>query len=166
MTQKQMLFSAGDGTSVPAGNVGEIIQSAVTVLANVGASNQWFDATSITLTPGVWLINSVIYYDRNGATITDSSLVIGLSVNSGNSNAGSTPPINWFDTATGTLSTSFTRVPIHLNVYCRYDGTTLTFSNGTTLTPTNSIFYLKGYSFTYSAGTPRYLCNLMAIRLA
>lgn len=167
MPSKNLLQAAGDGTAIPAGYVGQVLHSAVTTATNTGSTGIYFDATSVTITPGTWLINADIIYRRNGATITDSSAVIGLTTTSGNSSSGQLQPVNWIDTGNGTNSATFSSLPIKLpTVYCRYDGTTVTLSNGSTLATASGTLYLKGYTLSFSAGNPQYICSLTAVRIA
>lgn len=60
MPQKQLLQSAGDGTAVPAGYVGEVVRSTQTGNSlTTTTGNTWIDgsgAGSITLTAGKWLV--------------------------------------------------------------------------------------------------------------
>lgn len=62
MTQKSLLHSAGDGTAIPAGFIGEKIAASITAdTSTAGASgvNAEVDVTgaSIALTPGNWMIH-------------------------------------------------------------------------------------------------------------
>lgn len=155
------------GTAIAAGYVGQIITSSQTSLTSVGTSNQYFDARSITLTAGTWLITGYIAYTRNGATITDASAVAGLSVTSGNSGVGANVPVNWIDTGSSTYPTTFATVPAALpTMVVRYDGTTLTFPDGSTMTPSGGVVYLKGFAMIYSGGPVQYRATLTATRIA
>jgi hypothetical protein len=158
---------AGDtsGSAIASGYVGQVLNSTVSTATNVGTSNQYFNATSLTLTAGTWLICAGIQYARNGATISDSSVVIGINGTSGNSFADIVFGLNGFDTGSGTWSTSGSNYPISLPpVLIRYNGTTMTLPNGSTITHTGGVIYLKGWSLGYSAATPTYRCSMTAIR--
>lgn len=61
MPQKQLLQSAGDGTVVPAGYVGQVIIASGSRLFSGTTGNTWWVGTlssgsGITLTPGVWMV--------------------------------------------------------------------------------------------------------------
>lgn len=59
MTQKALLQSAGDGTVVPAGYVGEVLRGTRTTISEVipGVSGTWYDTgISIPVTPGIYNI--------------------------------------------------------------------------------------------------------------
>lgn len=57
MTQKALLQSAGDGTAVPSGYVGEIYDQTIDVGVTINL-NTWTQLGSgFTLGPGVWLIS-------------------------------------------------------------------------------------------------------------
>lgn len=53
MTQKSLLQSAGDGTAVPAGYVGEKRTATITAV-NVGSGA--VDVATLSLSPGVWIV--------------------------------------------------------------------------------------------------------------
>lgn len=83
MTQKALLQSAGDGTAVPAGYVGERITwiTAPSSFAPTTVETDWTNAF-ITLTPGIWMVVANIemgYGSNSGGSgntqfkITDSS---------------------------------------------------------------------------------------------
>lgn len=82
MTQKALLQGAGDGTAVPVGYVGELIESNVN---SVNVTTTIASATSITLTPGVWDIGATVGINTNAngngwcliGVSTSSSAVIG-----------------------------------------------------------------------------------------
>jgi hypothetical protein len=85
MTQKSLLQSAGDGTAVPAGYVGEVVQANLTANQTlVSISDVDLNGLSLSLGAGVWLISYSLSVDvttttANGHTnfaqtrITDSS---------------------------------------------------------------------------------------------
>lgn len=52
MTQKNLLQAAGDGTTVPAGSIGEVLEDRTS--ASVGTS--YVDRNTLTLTTGIWLV--------------------------------------------------------------------------------------------------------------
>jgi hypothetical protein len=154
------------GTAVPAGYIGEVITSSVTTATNVGTTGQYFNLTSITLTPGTYLINASAKYNRNSATFSSVDLEIGFSATTGNSSTGLVTGVSLIEKVQD-VGLTFTQTPISMpTVYLRYDGTTATIQNGGTLTPTGGVFYLKGYCGVYSAATPQYYCTVTAVRIA
>jgi len=154
------------GTAVPAGYIGEVITSSVTTATSVGTTGQFFNLTSITLTPGTYLINASAKYNRNSATFSSVDLEIGFSATTGNSSTGLVTGVNLIEKVQD-VGLTFTQTPISMpTVYLRYDGTTATMQNGGTLTPTSGVFYLKGYCGVYSAATPQYYCTVTAVRIA
>lgn len=62
MTQKNLLQSAGDGTAVPSGYVGEQVSASNPTGVAVGASGSYVTVTSITLQPGIWNIEGRITF--------------------------------------------------------------------------------------------------------
>ena len=62
MTQKALLQSAGDGTAVPQGYVGETKVNSETGTVAPGATDTWASIESITLGRGTWLVTGIGYY--------------------------------------------------------------------------------------------------------
>lgn len=56
MTQKALLQSAGDGTAVPSGYVGEVISASPASNIVPTGSNVIITLASIVLTPGTWMV--------------------------------------------------------------------------------------------------------------
>lgn len=56
MANKQLLISSGDGTAVPAGYVGETVTGTVTNSVSLTTSYASITGTSISLSPGIWMI--------------------------------------------------------------------------------------------------------------
>lgn len=68
-----------DGLVVPAGYVGEVIKSFVAQSSAVALSlGQPKTVTSITLTPGNWLLGGIVSYTTSGA-FTGTTLISGIS---------------------------------------------------------------------------------------
>lgn len=63
-----------DGSSAGAGEIGEIIEDEVSSATGVGvgADNVWGSVTSITLTAGEWIIDGLVGFSENGATLEDA----------------------------------------------------------------------------------------------
>jgi hypothetical protein len=75
MTQKALLQSAGDGTAVPSGYVGEIktVTYSTTLVANT-----WGTSSALSIGPGIYQV--VLYSRTNGAS---SFAAAGFSIDSG-----------------------------------------------------------------------------------
>ena len=69
MTQKNLLQAAGDGTAVPAGYVGQVIEGTSAGLSLSNGASRAQTAAAVTLTPGVWLING---YGQYGTSVSTS----------------------------------------------------------------------------------------------
>ncbi len=77
--------AAETGATISAGYLGQEIRSVVTSFTNFPTSGQYGDATSVSLTPGVWDISATIH-QTGGAGV--SSILFGISTTSGNSGSG------------------------------------------------------------------------------
>lgn len=75
-----------NGSDACAGCIGEYISATYTNVALV--SGQYTDGTSISLTPGDWLVTHQCSFVAN--TTTDGTSVCGISLNGGNTSAGLT----------------------------------------------------------------------------
>jgi len=77
MPQKTLLQSAGDGTAVPAGYVGELPAiSSVTAIAP-GASAAYKSVTSITVNKGIYLVFAKLDFELSATGITGLSAIGG-----------------------------------------------------------------------------------------
>ncbi len=131
-------------TAVPAGFVGEIIESSVANV-NYGTSTQYNDTTSISLTAGIWMVFVSVVANANGATVQDVG--VGVSTTTGNSATGLTSGINVF----------FYRVPAGA------EQSSMSFMHIMSFTTTTTV-YMKGYA-QYTVATPRSSGTLRAVRL-
>ena len=90
MTQKALLQSAGDGTAVPAGYVGQVIQvdlSANTIINSTTESD--VSNLSLSLTAGVWLISYSLSADINTTTaLGHTNAILAKITDSSNSQIG------------------------------------------------------------------------------
>lgn len=94
MTQKALLQSAGDGTAVPSGYIGQVLQTTQGVTATLGAAA---NLTSLSVTPGVWLLTAEFsVLDTAGAS---NYYYFGISTNSG-SFTGTTRGYNYAEVYT------------------------------------------------------------------
>ena len=135
-----------DGSAAAAGEVGEVISSVQGVTASGAATAVYFDAVSITLTPGNWMLNYVVYNTASGATILNWGG--GISTNSGTSGVGLAVGDNsaWQAGATAIFDSSIS-IP------------------GYVVRPTSTTTYYGKLVMHFSAGSPSYAARLTAIRL-
>lgn len=64
MTQKNLLQSAGDGTAIPAGAIGEV-RSNVTITST---SASQVNGDALTLSAGIWLLSGNVQIEGTGPT--------------------------------------------------------------------------------------------------
>ena len=136
-----------DGSAVPAGYVGEVISSVQGLAASSAATSVYFDAVSVTLTPGNWMLNYVLYNTALGATV--GGVGGGISINSGTSSVGLAVGDNsvWQAGATAAFDSSIS-IP------------------GYVVRPTSTTTYYGKALFYFSAGSPSYAARLTAVRIA
>ena len=76
MTQKALLQSAGDGTAVPQGYVGETLTSNVSSIS-LGSSASYKTLTSLTLNKGVYLVFAKLAWSLTSTGLTGLSALAG-----------------------------------------------------------------------------------------
>ena len=81
MTQKALLQSAGDGTAVPVGYVGELKTASPASVVNFGATAAVTNITSVTLTPGLYMLTGMVRINISGTAVAYFA-VISTSINS------------------------------------------------------------------------------------
>lgn len=89
MSNKQLLQSAGDGTAVPAGYVGELKEATnTTTVVLSGAAGTYTDITSMSLSlePGIWELQTDISLYISGASGITTNGRVGAVVLTDNSN--------------------------------------------------------------------------------
>lgn len=154
-TFETQLIGKGTATndSAPSGYIGEVIESVVSTGTSTGASGAFFDATSVSLTAGHWVISAELDWSRNSATFTSFHTTIGVSTTSGNSSSGLTLGSTRSDDDYGTaLTTQWSNHGQHLSdIDVKLSSTTT--------------YYLKGQVEVYTTGTPQYRCRLTARRV-
>ncbi len=149
-----------DASNATTGYVGETIES-LQSSTGVGTSAQYFDATTITLTAGDWDVDAMVHYIVNGATISVSLFLMGLSTASGNDGTGLTLGQNCVEAA-ASLAAGFTQHTFTLpTVRVTSDGTNTVITGTSTASQT---LRLKLYPGTYSVATPNYIARLTARR--
>ena len=157
MTQKALLQSAGDGTAVPAGYVGQIISSQSTSLINL-SSNTWIQLSSLTLNSGLWIISYSSAYNKNGSTYstdTNIALAVGSSVADINANYTTKYRMRTASQLNFNTVVSLTEMCVCSGqIYIRSDGTNLYFSDGTQLTSSSQNLILAAYTGIYSGNIP------------
>jgi hypothetical protein len=127
--------------------LGEQIRSAVTSVSTFAATGTYGDASSITLTPGVWDISCVMYAQANGATV--SLIQTGISTNTGNSGAG----LAFGDNASAALGPTASA------------DTNVAIPQFRVLVTANTTYYQKTRA-DYTVATPRYQSRISAVRVA
>jgi hypothetical protein len=168
MTQKSLLQSAGDGTAVPAGYVGETLRSLVSSETSWPVSTGvWGDFSSLTLTSGTWLINFTFHFSKFDATYGNSNRIdfvgVGVSTTSGNSTTNLTYGVNAAKFDNTLISGGTTGIPFYLSMVAVCDGTNIVLS-GTSMSGT--ILRAKAMTSSIVSGTPKYSLKLEAIRIA
>jgi hypothetical protein len=152
------------GVVVPAGYVGEVLQSNVNSLINVThATGLESNITTLVLTAGVYEVSGMARITRNGATVTNPEYVIGVVAN-GQTNstvvegglAMQYPPTTFSDIRITTAS---------IRVICT--GTNIIiYATGTGVSYATTSMALRAYTGSWSAGTPQYCGVLRAVRIA
>jgi hypothetical protein len=133
-----------------AGYIGEYIES---IVANqsVGTSGDYYDITSISLTPGDWDVSGLAKWIPNGASFATTSFELGISSTSGNSATGLVDGSNWLSNS-DVVPISFSKFSMSIPVY------RISIASTTT-------FYLKGVTASYSVATPQVSARLSARRV-
>lgn len=134
-----------DGSSPCSGCVGEL-KSAYSSGANSTGTGLWFDVTSISLTPGRWVISAEIQFNLAGATATKSNGAV--STHSGNDATGLIGGDNWLQT-----------VPGNANV-----DSGVTIVEWPQYVSSNTTIYMKS-NWAFSAGTPNTYGRISARRI-
>ena len=136
-----------DGSSITSG-IGQEITSSVSSASatGIGATAEWGDVTSITITAGLWSISGVVGFNENGATLTDS-MCCGIKSTTGNSVPafGDYCQYNELISSTADLIAPIPTVAVNLG------------TGGAT-------YYLKT-KFTYTAGAPKHYGKITARRI-
>lgn len=150
------------GTAIAAGYVGEYKES--TGLFTTPTSGQRGDATTLTLSAGVWDVQACMVFSRNGATYGANPLFnLSVVTVSGNSATGEVSGVNNVITynATGSQPDSVSLTTPSVRILS--DGTNLTIAGVTT---TGQVVRAKVYPATYSTATPVINGVLRATRIA
>lgn len=130
-----------------AGKYGEVIGSTQITLQNAPTSTQYGDITSITLTPGSWLLSA----NAEGVLNTGVALLemtMGIGTTTGNSSAGAISGV-----------TLHTCLPATSNY-----NSPVTIANHPVQITTNTTYYLK-MEATYTSGTPQFRGRIQGVRV-
>jgi hypothetical protein len=151
MTQKALLESAGDGTAIQAGYVGEVISGVQTGTTISVAANTWTDITncSITLTPGLWDLSAYVHAN-NAAPTGFVYWAAGVTTTSGNN-----APTSYGDRVSYTTSAPNSTI-----------GNTQTISTTRVNLSSNTTFYLKAYVPPGTSGFSVWAGTIRATRIA
>jgi hypothetical protein len=162
MTAKAQLQSSGDGTAVPAGYVGQLLQNAGgEIEASFGPSNQIAAIASFNLTAGTWLCFGANSFIKNADSYSATDVFVFLSGVSGTSTSGVKLGYNKSIFLPSATSANFTLTLQPQIVYC--DGSNLIIAGTTTAGTT---LYLKHMAPGLTTGQARYSVSLTAIRIA
>jgi hypothetical protein len=146
MAQKAINVAGGDGTAVPTGFALEEIVARSGAYTNFPATTVTGDLISVTLTPGVWVLNAQATYFNNGATQTNWGYFIGTVA--GNNVTGRADGDNTFFGGAVPAAQNFSSGGV----------------SGFIVRPTVTTTYYLKHNATYSAGTPQAVGRLSAIR--
>jgi hypothetical protein len=146
MAIKAINTLGADGIAIPTGYAGEELTQSQTTSVNFGTTGTYFDACSVTLTPGIWDITGSAYCGSAGATVTAMEGFIGTA--SGNNNTGRLFYANAFGIFLPNAS---------MNGSGCVSGYRVVVTSTTT-------YYLK-LTANYSAGTPQYYAKIRAVRI-
>jgi hypothetical protein len=150
MSNKQLLQSAGDGTAVPAGYVGEVISAESNTFTTTGlANNSTTGFLSITLTPGTWLISASQSFLQNSSTGTAAGSVLSDVSATGNTIAGFGASV----------------VDIGIWPSNNVSQATITHPSFVYSTATSKTIYLNNYML-FTLGTPSRKGTIRAVRIA
>jgi len=142
------IWGVQNGSSASAGQVGEVISSYGSGV-NAAASGSSGNVTSISLTPGDWLISGNVNVAPNTSTGLTANSTYGVSIVTTSAGTGATG-LTQFITTIGNL-TATGNYSVAIPMYH------IVISSTTT-------YYLTAYC-SYVAGTPQYYGNITAVRL-
>ncbi len=146
-----------------AGKVGEAKESTQSSFASTNSTTaQYFDAVTLTLTAGDWLVSGTIAFKANTGTFASTDFLVGFGSVTGNDPTSMTTGITAVQ-MTGVAPTTWTNFAISPpTVRVQSDGTNL-YMNGVTISSTQ-VIRLKGYCI-FSGGQPQYKAIIHALRV-
>jgi hypothetical protein len=140
----------GGGTTTnddaAAGKIGEVARSYQGSLQTIASSATYINVTSISLTAGDWVVDGIVQFSANGATMTTVNAAI--STNSANTTTDHVEGDNWINSTNLPNASADSAVTI--------SGYRISVSSTTTV-------YLKASS-NFSAGNPKALGRISARR--
>lgn len=149
-TANQQLLGKVDGVAVAAGYIGQAIEPvSPNSVVTLATSGDWFNLSSFTLTPGVWMLQGNAEFTASN----DTGRVVVAAISSGSGNI-TTDHVTNKNTARGHASETVTgRI------------TTLTIPSHIVNVSTNTVYYIKG-TINVSTNSPTARANFSAIRIA
>lgn len=149
MTAKALLQSAGDGTAVAAGYIGQYVESGASATQIFSATdNQFNNVATLSLPQGVWRLSGACAFDGSANT-SGPSLAVTISQFSGNTQTDHVYMKNYMTAKNGvTGGTAFSFGCEHF----------VSLSSTTTI-------YLKAYSSSFGV-SPQIFGHLRAVRIA
>lgn len=161
------------GTAVPAGYVGQIVQSTISISTNL-TSNSWTTITSATLSSGIWLVTGSIKFAKSGASQTFANIAAAIGTSNSDISTNYTSKYEFRSAAqistegntvnSNTINFSEFGAAIQ-PFYVRSDGTNLYFGDGTTLGTTQNLT-LAVYCLTFTGGPATAKGKIEAVRIA
>lgn len=133
-------------------NVGEYVSSTVALTNVTAGSGTYFDVTSITLTAGDWDIACNFNVLRNAATFTALNFQTGATTTTGAASTGLVDGDNLGILNVGASLTTFGEMSVSVPAF------------RVSLSAT-TVYYMKGFLATYTAGTPQYAGRISARRV-
>lgn len=130
------------------GTESRVVEEIVSSYTSTGATTEWADFDTISLTPGDWDLSAVVCFNRNTATSGSTYQQMGISTTSGNDSTGLTEGTNLVSNPAALAAASDTYLSI--NAYRVQPTVTTT-------------YYLKGRC-DYSTGQARYKSRIIGIR--
>lgn len=147
------------GTAISAGDVGQILNSNVSTVANYSASATYENVTTLSMTAGNWFVCGSVYNSLNGASAVSSAL-IAISGYSGNT---TTDHVLAHNVLIGLAPTSANDLSVSIpGLSVRCDGANL-YIGGFTIVGTT--LYLKA-RITYTGGPVQRAGSITAVRIA
>jgi hypothetical protein len=146
------ILGGTSGTLPAAGYIGEVLISKVTTSTNAPATNTKLELTTLTLTPGTWLLSGGITYLRNSSTPSAGNHTVAITTSTTASSIDSSAQLEAGFEVVNTVNTSTARY-----VYAMAPAVVTVTSNTT---------YRLNCLALYSAGTPQWRGHIQAVRIA
>jgi hypothetical protein len=155
MAAKGILTQGGNGTAVPAGMVGEVIETSTDVYQNTTSGAYY--TVQMNLTPGVWEVSATALFNRNGATISSAFLIGNIT----NQDANPSAPYGFYKEQSATFGTDVTAIaPIRIS----WNGTTNVCTGSAN--SSNGYAMLRLYPGVFTGGPVQVKYSMRAVRIA